>query len=64
MAFDPYGKEKNIPRKKYLYQFSFGEESFTDDFVNEFEAEFEQPKGRRQAKKQTHAKRKRVSDYY
>jgi len=58
---------KNVPRKKYLYQYAFDGEVTSPyehlGFIDEYEAEFEQPKGRRQARKQTNNKRKRVSDY-
>lgn len=68
MSLDPYTKEaKKLPRKKYFYQYSFdNEEKQVEhfDFVHEYEEEFEQPKGRRQARKQGSSKRKRVSDFY
>lgn len=69
MSLDPYTRDsKNVPRKKYLYQYSFDGEADSAyehlDFIDEYEAEFEQPKGRRQARKQTNNKRKRVMDFY
>lgn len=68
MSFDPLAQGKKVPRKKYFYQYAFpGEDLNLEDLddLEEIEAEFEQPKGRRQARQQTHSKRKRqVSDYY
>ena len=72
-SLDPYTKGSKAPRKKYLYQYSFDGESqeyvFEGedkhfDFINEYEKEFEQPKGRRQARKQGSSKRKRLTDFY
>lgn len=68
MSLDPSTRDsRKVPRKKYLYQYSFeneAEQYLPFDFGEDYEAEFEQPKGRRQARKQTHNKRKRVSDFY
>ncbi len=65
MSFDPLAQGKKVPRKKYFYQYAFPGEEINLDEIEEIEAEYEQPKGRRQARQQTHSKRKRqVSDYY
>jgi hypothetical protein len=64
------GSKKSQYQKKYLYTYSFndeeaGSEDSLDDY-NELEAEFEQPKGRRNAKKSpvTNKKRKQSADFF
>jgi hypothetical protein len=65
MAFESNHQVKNVPRKKYLYQYDFEEAQSDDDLMQDYAAEFEQPKGRRQSKKQANSRRKRhMGDFY
>ena len=64
------GAKKSQYQKKYFYTYSLNdsEEGSADplDDYNELEAEFEQPKGRRNAKKSpvTNKKRKQSADLF
>lgn len=60
---DPKGLKKGSNQKKYLYTYSYQEEDediemFEGEY-SEFEAAFEQPKGRRNAKKTSMGKKRK-----
>lgn len=63
MSFDPYASgSKKHHRKKHFYQSSDYEDY--DEF-GEFQLQYEEPQGRRAARKQSQNKRKRqVSEFY
>lgn len=60
MSFDPGHKgSAGLPRKKYMYQYDFESMGEEPSRFREYEEYFEQPKGKRAARKQVQAKRKR-----